>query len=101
MIRFFLMTALTIFTAVGLAQVPSRPVALDDFDFPAPGNRNDFFADRGTWTSNNAVVTASIDSVSGWNRALRLVYDLSAPGSAGGVVGASGLFLPEFRKFVL
>ena len=83
-IRFFLMTTLTIFTADGLAQVPSRPVALDDFDFPAPGNRNDFFADRGPWTSNNGIVTTSIDSVAGWNRALRLVYDLSASGSAGG-----------------
>jgi len=91
-IRFFLMTALTIFTAVGLAQVPSRPVALDDFDFPAPGNRNDFFADRGTWTSNNAFVTASIDSVSGWNRALRLVYDLSRFDTFGISIRGEGKF---------
>jgi hypothetical protein len=66
------------------AQVSALPVALDDFDFPSSGNRNDFFADRGPWTSNGGIVSYSIDSVAGWNHCLRLNYDVSAPGSAGG-----------------
>jgi hypothetical protein len=79
-----LVTAVTIFAPAAPAQFTSRPVLLDDFDFPSPGNRNDFFGDRGPWTSNKGIVTASVDSLAGWNRALRLVYDLSASGSAGG-----------------
>jgi hypothetical protein len=82
--RSIITAVLTVSSMRIAAQVPALPVALDDFDFPSSGDRNDFFADRGTWTYNGGVVSHSIDSVAGWNRALRLVYDLSASGSAGG-----------------
>lgn len=73
----FMLNSKTLYAQSQFIQFEKGSCIFDDFDFNIHENQNDFFADRGIWNNDSAVISYSFDIISGRNCALRLDYDVS------------------------